>query len=75
MEYVYKVPLTGICHEMVLYNYDADGNDVILINADLCPEQQLEAYKHARMHLDNHHFCDGGNADAIEAITHGKGEL
>lgn len=54
MVYVYLKPLPGFCREMVSPN--DDGSYTIIVNSDLCREQQLEGYQHALRHIEGGDF-------------------
>lgn len=67
--YVYVRPLPGYCHEMVAIN--DDGSHTIIINNDLTEQGKLEAYRHARKHIEMHHFdCVDLSVDEIERKAH-----
>ena len=67
--YVYVRPLPGYCHEMVAKN--DDGSHTIIINSDLSEQGKLEAYQHARKHIEMHHFDYVDlNVDYIERQAH-----
>lgn len=69
---VYLRPMPGYCHEMVRQN--PDGSYTIVVNSDLCREQQMDAYLHALRHINNRDFEDREmkNVQELERNAHGK---
>lgn len=66
--YVYRVPLPGTVHEMVVPNSEDDGFSVY-IDDGLDDDQARSAYQHAMKHIDGNHF-ELAEACRAEYIAH-----